>query len=170
MTDEAESAALEADIHIAEVDRAYTIYFPYMERYVSLYPVLSKEDVQDEEKSSALRALRAERPKLWKTVEAAMAKGEAALERLRDRRLANDSRSQPPPPAPSKHSFAAKARGMRARNEQQRDAATAGTSKGAGKSTAGADFTGMSEDRAKRLKGKSNGDDDDDSESDFLEE
>jgi len=105
---------IKRDIHICDVDRHYTIYFPYMERYVSLYPVSGLGlKVQGgpplDEASSAARNLHSERPPLWTVVEKAMEKGQEALERLRDRRLGVDSRSKPPPQH-SKHSFSAKAK------------------------------------------------------------
>ena len=161
-------------MHIAEVDRAYAVYFPYMERYVSLYPVLDKEDLKDPDKSSAERALRAERPKLWKTVEAAMAKGQGALEKLRDRRLANDSRSKPPPRAPSKHSFAAKAKGLKARLEKERGAAVGSAGEKKRKWDVGdvgdEELGGMSDDRAKRLRRGGEEDSEDSDAEGFLEE
>ena len=51
-------------------------------------------------------------------------KGEEALEKLRDRRLGVDSRSKPPPQTPSKHSFAAKAKTMKAKHEGKADTMT----------------------------------------------
>ncbi len=104
-----EAARLKADLHIAEVDRLYTLYFPYMERYVSLYPASAEPKTEDEKASSAALALRSKRPKMWCTVEAAAEEGQEALERLRDRRPAKDSQSKPRPKAPSARSSASKA-------------------------------------------------------------
>lgn len=91
-TDDEEIAALNADIHIAEIDRLYAVYFPYLERYISLYPVNKKgedgtDDAATDDKSAAEIALRSERPPLWAAIEEAAAKGEGFLERLRDRRV-----------------------------------------------------------------------------------
>ncbi|EFX00043.1 rRNA-processing protein efg1 [Grosmannia clavigera kw1407] len=46
--DPMEVAAIKADLHIAEVDRMYATYFPFMEPYVSLYA--AKEEKEKEEK------------------------------------------------------------------------------------------------------------------------
>jgi hypothetical protein len=112
-----EMAALEADLHMARVDIKYAQYFPHMERYVSLYPAQDNAKA-DEEGSGALK-----RPPLWGAVEKAMKQGQDALERLRERRLGSDSRAKPPPQRPSRHSFGAKVRGMKAKHEEQIKAA-----------------------------------------------
>lgn len=89
-TDPGEIAALEADLHVAEVDGAYSRYFPFLERYVSLYPPASKGGgaaADDDDGDDAVRrALRSPRPEMWSAVERAMQEGKEALERLRDRR------------------------------------------------------------------------------------
>lgn len=86
-TDPEEKASIEADLHIADVDYHYTRYFPFMERYESLYtaPENSKDDEADGQ-PAAIRALHSERPPMWKVVEEAMRNGEAALEELQERR------------------------------------------------------------------------------------
>ncbi|KAK2050425.1 hypothetical protein LZ31DRAFT_455256 [Colletotrichum somersetense] len=107
--DPEEKKRLEAEAHVAEVDVAYARFFPLMERYESLYPNKDKkgedgEQAQedgDEDKPEtdakpfkqpkALRALHAERPKMWATVEKLLPEGEAALYRLRDRKSAADA-------------------------------------------------------------------------------
>ncbi len=109
--DSDEVASIKADLHIAEVDRLYTIYFPYMERYVSLYPVSA--DSKEEGQSAAALALHSERPEMWSVVEKAAEKGQEALEKLRERQLEKESRSKPPPKAPSKHSFSSMARTLK---------------------------------------------------------
>jgi hypothetical protein len=90
--DPTEIAALKADLHIAEVDSHYARYFPFLEAYVSLYPLAKKakesktdEDEETDEKSLAKLALHAPRPPLWSTIEQAMEQGQGALEKLRDR-------------------------------------------------------------------------------------
>lgn len=86
-TDSDEAAQIKKDIHICEVDISYTVYFPYLEPYISLYPrVDGKSESTDDEKSSAASNLHTERPALWTVVEKAMEEGTPALERLRDRR------------------------------------------------------------------------------------
>lgn len=159
----------------------YTIYFPYMERYVSLYPVSdlglkSQGGSQPETQSSAALALHSQRPALWGTVEKAMEKGEEALERLRERRLGIDSRSKPPPPQTlSKHSFAAKARALQAKQEKQVDAPKRPLPTSNGKGTAGqsSDAGAKGKPRTRPGEAESSGDSDssDDSEGgDFFVE
>ncbi|KAK6080356.1 hypothetical protein SCUP234_05297 [Seiridium cupressi] len=119
--DKGEIKKLKQDLHVAQIDSLYAKFFPYRERYISLYTTASGEQkTEDDEKpetsSSAAKALRAERPKLWNTIEKASKKGIPALMEIRDRRLGNDSRSKPPKERPSKHSFAAKAQIMKAKN------------------------------------------------------
>ncbi|POS80128.1 hypothetical protein DHEL01_v201464 [Diaporthe helianthi] len=86
-TDPEEEVRIAADLHIADVDYHYTRYFPFLERYESLYT--APEDSKDDEagdKPAALRALHSERPPMWKVVEEAMRHGQAALEELQERR------------------------------------------------------------------------------------
>ncbi|CAJ2510045.1 Uu.00g059450.m01.CDS01 [Anthostomella pinea] len=113
-TDEAEIKKLKADLHVAEIDSLYARYFPHRERYESLYPVSSlglsvHGGEQPEDASTAAKALRTERPKLWGAIEKASKKGPQALSDIRERKLAVDSRSKAPKDRPSKHSFAVKA-------------------------------------------------------------
>ncbi len=139
--DAAETASIEADLHIAAVDRLYTLYFPYMERYVSLYPVAelglrAHGGPQPEDQSSAARALHSERPALWSVIEKAMEQGEVALETLRDRERGGEV-LPPKPPKPPKNSFTSKAREMRAgradkANGSKRTAADTHTGAGPG--------------------------------------
>jgi hypothetical protein len=112
-TDPNEISALEKDIHIVQVDVQYTKYFPYMERYVSLYTEAAAPKA--DETARAKIALRSERPPLWSTVEKAMTRGHEALLSLQNRRLGINSRAKPPPERPSKHSFAARAKELQAR-------------------------------------------------------
>lgn len=95
-TDPEEEARIAADLHIADVDYHYTRYFPFLERYESLYtaPENPKEH-EAEDKPAALRALHSERPPMWKVVEEAMRSGQAALEELQERRPESSQEVQP---------------------------------------------------------------------------
>ncbi|KAI0883598.1 uncharacterized protein GGS22DRAFT_33552 [Annulohypoxylon maeteangense] len=92
-TDEKEIEKLNADLHRAEIDSIYTRYFPYRERYVSLYPVTAQGE-KKEDASSAAQALHDERPPLWAAIEEASAKGVRELIILRERKLDGDSRKK----------------------------------------------------------------------------
>lgn len=126
-TDPEERVALKQDLHIAEVDSHYARYFPFLERYVSLYPIAkqakeSKTDEADDEadeKSLAKIALRAPRPPLWATVEKAMEEGQEALQNLRDRRTDVEAATKP-----QKKTF--KETGRAARRQQERNKAASG--------------------------------------------
>jgi hypothetical protein len=119
--DKDELEKLQQDLHVAQIDSLYAKFFPHREKYISLYSAAlnaSRVDSGDESKSASLaaRSLRSERPKLWGVIEKAAKKGIPALMEIRDRKLGNDSRSKPPKERPSKHSFAAKAQAMKAKN------------------------------------------------------
>ncbi|TWU76724.1 18S rRNA maturation protein [Metarhizium rileyi] len=99
-TDDTEE--LERQLHIAEVDEAYTIYHPHMEPYVSLYGSSKsegsekREDEDDDDAKQtpvAKAALNAERPPMWFIVEQTIEEGLEALKLLRERRSANGSAS-----------------------------------------------------------------------------
>ncbi|KAK4074847.1 uncharacterized protein Triagg1_4996 [Trichoderma aggressivum f. europaeum] len=105
---------LRHDLHIAEVDEAYTLYFPHLETYVGLYSSTAKktpdeEETEESKRAAAKAALEAERPPMWAVIERALAEGPPALEQLRDRRSPDDTGkiddTQPPirpqPTAPS---------------------------------------------------------------------
>lgn len=81
-----EIAKLQKDLHIAQVDVNYAIYFPFLEQYVSLYPSAAKASKETGDAPMAELALHAERPPMWATVEEAMEQGERALVRLQNRR------------------------------------------------------------------------------------
>lgn len=112
-SDAAEAEKIRHHLHIAEVDEAYTLYFPHIETYVGLYSAAAKKPAEEETEESkiaaAKAALEAERPPMWKVIEKAMAEGPAALEKIRDRRSPDDTGEvddrQPPirprPTAPS---------------------------------------------------------------------
>lgn len=85
-TDPEEVAKARANFHIADVDLHYTRYFPFLERYESLYSAkLAKEDPEGGQ-TIAMRALHSARPPMWKVVEEALEKGQAALDALQERR------------------------------------------------------------------------------------
>ncbi|KAK4146982.1 uncharacterized protein C8A04DRAFT_34536 [Dichotomopilus funicola] len=99
-TDPAEVAQLQADLHVAQVDVDYAVYFPFMEPYISLYAGVTKEEkgkgeddteVNGNETSTAAQYLRTPRPAMWKVVEKTREQGKAALERLQNRRLVGES-------------------------------------------------------------------------------
>ncbi|QYT01197.1 rRNA-processing protein EFG1 [Trichoderma simmonsii] len=113
-SDAAKAEKLRHDLHIAEVDEAYTLYFPHLETYVGLYSSTAKktsdeEETEESKLAAAKAALEAERPPMWAVIEKALAEGPPALEQLRDRRSPDDTGkiddTQPPirprPTAPS---------------------------------------------------------------------
>lgn len=79
-----DKAKLEEEFHIADVDWHYAKYFPFMERYIGLYPT-AKTTEESEDKPIAKRALHAERPPMWKEIERAMEQGQRALEAIQER-------------------------------------------------------------------------------------
>ncbi|OTB08396.1 hypothetical protein M426DRAFT_7712 [Hypoxylon sp. CI-4A] len=93
--DPKEIEKLNADLHRAEIDSIYTRFFPYRERYISLYPVASLGKSANEKKiedaSIAAQALHGERPPLWETIEKASEEGTSALIKIRERKSATDS-------------------------------------------------------------------------------
>ena len=93
---------LKRQLHIAEVDEAYTIHHPHVEPYISLYGnAKSADDDDDAGKTPAARiALKAERPPMWSVVEKTMGQGPDALKRLRERRSADESKPKLRRPQP----------------------------------------------------------------------
>jgi hypothetical protein len=82
-TDPEEVSQLKADLHVAQVDIDYAIYFPFMEPYISLYAgAASKEK---DETSTAAHYLRTPRPPMWTVVEKTREEGQSALEKLQNR-------------------------------------------------------------------------------------
>ncbi|KAF1985245.1 hypothetical protein K402DRAFT_357762 [Aulographum hederae CBS 113979] len=83
-TEPNERKSLERQVHIAEIDLNYTMYFPLAEAYISLYPSKSREEdgktVQDNEAIDQDYRTDAER---WLEVEKATVEG--TLEALRNR-------------------------------------------------------------------------------------
>lgn len=110
VTDEEETKRLEADLHTAEVDSIYCRYFPHREPYVSLYPVASAHGKEKpEDASKAAKALRSERPPMWRTIEEAANKGEKALVEIRERKLAGNRNEEEGEEAPRKNSISTSA-------------------------------------------------------------
>ncbi|OTA91595.1 hypothetical protein M434DRAFT_397112 [Hypoxylon sp. CO27-5] len=98
-TDKKEIEKLNADLHKAEIDSIYTRYFPYRERYISLYPVASlglsvQGGEKKEDASTAAQALHTERPSIWEDIEKASEKGIQALIEIRERKLGKESKSR----------------------------------------------------------------------------
>lgn len=101
-------ASLKQQLHVAEVDEAYTQYHPHVEPYISLYGNAKPSDGDESADKTpvAKLALKAERPPMWAEVETTMEEGLEALKRLRERRSADDSTPAPKRPAPKKSSGA----------------------------------------------------------------
>lgn len=107
--DEEQLEKLKHHLHIAETDSLYANYFPLREKYVSLYSAVLKDtsdtqsaeeakaEAKAEAKSSnlAARSLNSERPEFWTVIEKAAEKGQPALQALRDRKPASETRDQP---------------------------------------------------------------------------
>ncbi|KAK0609211.1 hypothetical protein B0T14DRAFT_425465 [Immersiella caudata] len=83
LEDPEEIAKTKADLHIAEVDLDYAIYYPFLEPYASLYKSPSGEKKGDE--PTTLQYLHAPRPPIWSVVEKVREEGKAALEKLQNR-------------------------------------------------------------------------------------
>ncbi|KAK3296049.1 uncharacterized protein B0H64DRAFT_162056 [Chaetomium fimeti] len=88
-TDPEEVAQLKADLHVAQVDTDYAIYFPFLEPYISLYAGAAAGE--KEETNKAALYLRSPRPPMWTVVEKTREDGQAALERLQNRRPQTNS-------------------------------------------------------------------------------
>ncbi|KAG6154698.1 hypothetical protein E4U36_000338 [Claviceps purpurea] len=108
---------LKRQLHIAEVDEAYTIYHPHLEPYRSLYGNVKadskgRQDGEDSEEAEeeakndapiAKKALDTERPSMWSVVEKTMKQGLEALQQLRERRPDDLSVSATKPPRATKN-------------------------------------------------------------------
>ncbi|PNY27692.1 rRNA-processing protein efg1, partial [Tolypocladium capitatum] len=89
---------LKRELHVAEVDEAYTVYHPHVEPYISLYGNAKSADDDDDDAGripAAKIALKAGRPPMWSVVEKTMEEGLEALKRLRERRSADESEPKP---------------------------------------------------------------------------
>ncbi|KAI9166841.1 rRNA-processing protein EFG1 [Paramyrothecium foliicola] len=101
-SDGADNDALKCELHVAEVDEAYTLYHPHAEPYISLYGASKSEEADDDSEevqktSAAQAALKAERPPMWSVVEKTMAEGTDALTKLRERRNPDAAQAAPGP-------------------------------------------------------------------------
>lgn len=82
---------LQKELHVAEVDEAYTVNYPHAEAYISLY-TKQKGGKQDAGEAPAAKATgEAERPPMWNTVEKAMEEGPESLKELKERRSPDES-------------------------------------------------------------------------------
>lgn len=110
-TDPEEKAKIKPDFHIADVDWHYTRFFPFLERYESLYSAeKSKEESDAPGQTIAMRALHSARPPMWKVVEEALEKGQAALLALQERRPGVVASEEVPEEKASKHSSGGKSK------------------------------------------------------------
>ncbi|PHH79550.1 hypothetical protein CDD82_2324 [Ophiocordyceps australis] len=86
-TDPDDVPRLKQELHVAEVDEAYSRYHPHLEPYISMYGnVKTDQDVVGKVSVAKIALVKAEKPPLWKAVEEAMEQGMQALIRLRERR------------------------------------------------------------------------------------
>ncbi|KAK6863991.1 hypothetical protein PG990_006570 [Apiospora arundinis] len=98
--DDEERKQLEKDLHVAEIDGQYARNFPYLEPYISLYPVKSSSPAaqsgeQSETASTAAQALRTERPPIWHDIEKAVKEGIPAIIALRERDIHKKTTAAP---------------------------------------------------------------------------
>ncbi|KAK8221387.1 hypothetical protein IWZ01DRAFT_537297 [Phyllosticta capitalensis] len=105
-SDPAAQKELEDQKHTTEIDLNYTLYYPLIRPYVSLYASGAKSKSADEDKNSAVKTSDTVRvggdEKMWKEVEARTAQGTAALEALRNGlewREGKDGEKSAPPSA-----------------------------------------------------------------------
>ncbi|KAL8699709.1 MAG: hypothetical protein Q9201_005851 [Fulgogasparrea decipioides] len=82
-----EYQSLQNEIHDAEVDLNYTLYYPLAEKYVSLFPrgETPKEQARKTTLAADPRQIREIKPAIWEMVESCMENG--TLQALRDRVL-----------------------------------------------------------------------------------
>lgn len=138
-THDTETEKLKADLHRAEVDSLYTRYFPFRERYVSLYPVSSlglsvHGGEKPEDASTAAQALHTDRPPMWEVIEKASEKGMRALVEIRERKLAANNQSKKPD-QPSKDAIPSKNKSTTAKSSEKPDSRS--TQKGKGRAKKG---------------------------------
>ncbi|KAF4335634.1 rRNA-processing efg-1 [Fusarium beomiforme] len=104
-TESTEADAIEAlkrDLHVAEVDEAYTQHFPHAEPYISLYTSTKSEKEEEHKDDDRLDytplkhrgLLHTERPSIWFDIEQAMKDGSHALRNIRERRPAELAQAQ----------------------------------------------------------------------------
>jgi hypothetical protein len=114
--DSEEAAQLQADLHVAQVDIDYAIYFPFMEPYVSLYA--GAASAEKDETSTAAHYLRTPRPPMWTVVEKAREEGKAALERLQNRRAPTGAHPEAAQESAEQHPVSAKKAKKRGSREE----------------------------------------------------
>ncbi|KAK4224159.1 hypothetical protein QBC38DRAFT_26484 [Podospora fimiseda] len=92
-TDPDEISQLKIDLHKAQVDIDYCIYYPFLEPYQSLYakPAAGEKDDETEEtKDAAAKYLNVERPPMWALIEKTREEGKEALLALQNRQPEGD--------------------------------------------------------------------------------
>ncbi|KAF4979385.1 hypothetical protein FDECE_18068 [Fusarium decemcellulare] len=122
---------LKRDLHVAEVDEAYTQHFPHAEPYISLYTSGKTEKEADDEKNDYTPLkhrglLHTERPPIWSDIEQAMKEGPNALRSLRERRSTDGSQERSQPERKQSKPKAAINTGKPAPKTQQRQEAVKG--------------------------------------------
>lgn len=82
-----EHEALEIQIHDAEVDLNYTLFYPLAEKYIGIFPCQERRTAQDAENVSGEDAAQTRQPKpaMWTVVASCIEKG--TLQALRDGKL-----------------------------------------------------------------------------------
>ncbi|KAK4157229.1 hypothetical protein C8A00DRAFT_40323 [Chaetomidium leptoderma] len=125
-TDPEEASQLTADLHVAQVDIDYAIYFPFMEPYISLYAAAASGEKS--ETNTAAHYLRTPRPPMWSVIEKTREEGPAALEKLQNRRPQTSSNSEAAQD-PAEHDVPAKQSSKKARKRSPRNEAKTSKSK-----------------------------------------
>lgn len=115
--DTSEYKQLEKDVHDAEIDVNYTIYYPLITKYQSLFPGTGGARGRE----PAARTLVTEKPDMWNVVEQCTADG--TLEALRDGKLANTIPSGKKKPAAEKPRSKRKGKNGRAESKSTKGAA-----------------------------------------------
>lgn len=127
-SDPEELQKLQHELHIFEVDEAYTLYYPHAETYISLYgkPKEGKED--GDEAPSAKAGGEAGRPPMWATIEKAMEEGQEALKSLRERQSPDESADNAQPRGSSSKTQAKKPKPTQPKSTQPSKPAKPATS------------------------------------------
>ncbi|KAK3990627.1 hypothetical protein QBC44DRAFT_63140 [Cladorrhinum sp. PSN332] len=92
-TDPDEIGQLKIDLHKAQVDIDYCIYYPFLEPYQSLYakPTAGEKGEESEgKKDAAAKYLNVERPPMWALIEKTREEGKEALLALQNRQSEGD--------------------------------------------------------------------------------
>ena len=108
--DTPEYGDLQKNIHDAEVDLNYSLYYPLNEKYQSLYPRSEGQGSEIKSEIGDMGERNNDRPKvpLWTMVESCMREG--TLEALRDGKLGRNSKVAGPKPVSTVRSQKVKAR------------------------------------------------------------